>query len=226
MTTCKRQALSDSTKSKAIRFKRENNLTELSYESLSHALSSLGYTVTEYDKASNNDSVNVLITVHSLEQYTSTGQSFTFVDSFNKLIFLNGSGSDKEKLIALAHETGHIICGHSPTNNIIGIDVANNVEADRFAGYLLGLGTGGINKRILAIVAAVIVCAIIGGVIYWLNSYYGEYYVTEFGEKYHLKDCMYVKNAEHPRRFTMADYYSGKYEPCQVCEPEKEREQL
>lgn len=207
-------------KTKALRFKKDSNLAELSYESLSNALSALGYTVTEYNKSTDSDSVNALIDVHGLERYTSVGQSFTFVDNFNRLIFLNGSESDKDKLIALAHETGHIVCGHGSANNIMGADAADNTEADRFADYLLGLRAGGPNKKVLAAIAAVIICAVIGGIIFWLNSYYGDYYVTEFGEKYHLQECMYVQYAEHSRRFTMADYYSGKYEPCLVCNPE------
>ena len=206
-----------SIESKAHDFKRQHKLTELTYDSLSDTLSTLGYSIVEYG-ALNSESVKSLISVHGLERYT-VSRSFTFTDSFNKLIFLDSSLSEKDKLIYLAHEAGHIVCGHS-----IDATGAENKDADLFADYLLGLHTTGKKTKVLVGIVLVIVIITVALIIFWLNSYYGEYYVTEFGEKYHLKDCMYVENAEHPRRFTMADYYSGKYEPCQVCEPEKDGE--
>jgi hypothetical protein len=50
--------------------------------------------------------------------------------------------------------------------------------------------------------------------------YYGEYYVSKNGTKYHEKDCMTIKDRSHTRRLTEKDYYSGEYEHCQVCLPE------
>ena len=52
------------------------------------------------------------------------------------------------------------------------------------------------------------------------NAYYGEYYITESGEKYHKEDCIFVKDKKNVERLTETDYYSGEYEPCQICLPE------
>ena len=52
------------------------------------------------------------------------------------------------------------------------------------------------------------------------NSYYGEYYITENGTKYHEKDCMIIKDKNNTQRLTKSDYESGDYEPCQVCLPD------
>ena len=51
------------------------------------------------------------------------------------------------------------------------------------------------------------------------NSYYGEYYITETGEKYHKKDCIFIKDKRKVERLTESDYYSGEYDPCQICLP-------
>ena len=52
--------------------------------------------------------------------------------------------------------------------------------------------------------------------------YEGEYYVTMHGEKYHLENCVTIQEHE-TRRLTKEDVESGKYEPCSVCLPEKNK---
>jgi len=42
-------------------------------------------------------------------------------------------------------------------------------------------------------------------------------YVTDYGEKYHLKDCQYLKYSRHA--IDLADAVSSYYSPCSVCQP-------
>jgi hypothetical protein len=49
------------------------------------------------------------------------------------------------------------------------------------------------------------------------KTYYGEYYVTENGEKYHDEDCIYIKDKSNVHRLTIEEYESGEFEPCQIC---------
>ena len=53
------------------------------------------------------------------------------------------------------------------------------------------------------------------------KSYYGEYYVTESGEKYHIEDCPVIKDKTNTHRLTIEEFESGKYEPCHICMPEE-----
>jgi hypothetical protein len=71
---------------------------------------------------------------------------------------------------------------------------------------------------IIAIALAVIIPITVSGI--QSRSYYGEYYVSKSGTKYHEKDCMTIKGRSNVRRLTEKDYYSGDYEPCHVCLPE------
>lgn len=54
------------------------------------------------------------------------------------------------------------------------------------------------------------------------KKYYGEYYITSTGNKYHDKDCGYVKGKDNIERLTVEQYESGEYEPCGKCLPSEE----
>ncbi len=51
------------------------------------------------------------------------------------------------------------------------------------------------------------------------KTYYGEYYVTETGSKYHEKNCMFVKDKNSVCRLIEEEFQSGDYEPCKTCLP-------
>ena len=136
-----------------------------------------------------------------------------------------------EKLYALAHEEGHIAFGHLCNGACGGNVVEEEYVANEFAHYLLNpplwlkaVVTIKSHKKqsfwivVIALVLAIAIPVTVN--IIQSQSYYGEYYVTENGTKYHEKDCMIIKDRSHTRRLTEKDYYSGDYEPCQVCLPE------
>ena len=49
--------------------------------------------------------------------------------------------------------------------------------------------------------------------------YTDNYYRTETGTKYHLRDCMYIKDKTDVYRLTREEFESGEYEPCGACIP-------
>lgn len=51
--------------------------------------------------------------------------------------------------------------------------------------------------------------------------YMDDLYRTETGSKYHLRDCMYIEDKTDVYRLTQEEFYSGKYEPCEACMPDK-----
>ena len=67
-----------------------------------------------------------------------------------------------------------------------------------------------------------VLCAVVMGVVHneRQRSYYGEYYITNSGHKYREAECIFVKDKSNVERLTKEDYYSGEYEPCQICLPE------
>ena len=49
------------------------------------------------------------------------------------------------------------------------------------------------------------------------SSYYGNYYVTESGERYHQKNCNSIKDSKEISRLTWEDFKSRRYTACQIC---------
>lgn len=47
-------------------------------------------------------------------------------------------------------------------------------------------------------------------------------YITESGQKYHKKNCRYVRNKEIEINLSRALY--DKYDPCKVCDPPRKKD--
>ena len=71
----------------------------------------------------------------------------------------------------------------------------------------------------VAILALLVTAGIVLSKIQTEKSYYGEYYITESGNKYHEKDCIFVKDKTNTHRMTIEEFESGEYEPCGICLP-------
>lgn len=198
------------------------------YSTLCEAVEKQGYTVVEFNNISNSENVRTLVEALKLTQNILYSKGFTYANSNYRIVFVNESLSEEEKLIILSHEQGHIYLGHLACAAVIGKDVTEEYEANEFAHYLLN--PGGSAKAVQALkkhkkaaagaaaLLAVIICAVCAaGVFHAKNIYYGEYYVTASGTKYHTKDCSFVSGKKNIHRFTKEEYESGDYEPCQVC---------
>ena len=49
------------------------------------------------------------------------------------------------------------------------------------------------------------------------QNYYGEYYLTLTGSKYHVKQCIHIEGKTNVHRMTIDEFESGEYAPCRVC---------
>ena len=116
------------------------------------------------------------------------------------------------------------------TSPIIGRDVQDEYEANEFAHYLLNPSTSAKAKNSLrqhrkaaciSVVVLVLLASLFTGLCYTNKekTYYGEYYITATGNKYHERDCIFVKDKTNVHRMTVEEYESGDYEPCKVCLP-------
>lgn len=160
------------------------------------------------------------------------GKTFTYKNRNVKLVFVNDQLNADEKKYALAHELGHIACEHLSNGSCSESSIKQEHEANEFAHYILYAPvttkihiTFAQNKRlvlslsvclVVLLLAIPIVCHIVK-----VQSYYGEYYVTENGEKYHKGNCIFIKDKKNVERLTEKQYYAGEYEPCQICLPNK-----
>lgn len=222
--------LNNSVKKLAHDFCKKHNVQKPSYESMSNIADVMGYTVVEFNFIYNDDPVAVLIEKLKLDEAILREKGFTYVDSRQRLIFINEDLSIDEKLLVLTHEIGHVICNHFSHINIIGLDVQEENQANEFAHYVLSPGwqESAIrylrrHKAIGYIALIIFIITIAVGILAThqrLNQrYYGEYYITESGQKYHERECIFVRDKDNVHRLTEDEYESGNYEPCQICLP-------
>ena len=214
----------------ATRFRSQYIKEQLTLDGIKEVLRNQGYTIIEFNHIFNDEDVATVIDELHLLSMIDKSKGFTYVDRNHRLVFLHEDLSNEEKLLVLAHEEGHIFCKHFHHSPIIGVDVEEEYEANEFAHYILNpsvISEVGEqikrHKRVTIAVAIVLVFCLVGG-IGWSHiakerTYYGEYYVTSSGNKYHEKDCIFVKNKTDVRRLTEEEFESGEYEACQVCLP-------
>ena len=129
-------------KKKAQSFLKEYGLQNVTLENLRSAIQKQGYTIVEYNNIFNGENVAALIGALGLENFCEGSKGFTYADTKRRLVFLHEDLSDKEKLMILAHEEGHIYCNHLTSTPVLGCDVIEEHEANEFAQYLLNQGLG------------------------------------------------------------------------------------
>lgn len=200
-------------------------ISKVTLPDIKRIIESQGFVIIRFNGLGNQPDVDSLLTCLDLQSIAARSRGFTYVDSHFRLVFIHESLSDDEMLAVLAHEEGHIYCGHMQYNSIIGQDIKEEMEATEFAICIMEE-----HKAIEAeiwlrshrwltstIALLVIVFSI---VIVKYNEYKAEpHYVTATGTKYHREACIFLKGKENVRSITRAEEKSGDFEPCKVCLP-------
>ena len=218
-------------KANAYRLKKEFKIAKVTYQRICEILIKQGYEIVFFNAIYNIPDVDNLITALNLTDLIKDRKGFTYADSKHRIIFLNEDLSEQEKLLILLHEEGHIYCGHLNEKTVIGRDVIQEYEANEFVHYLLNESVWQkikrfivVRKKTFSIVSIVLVLLMVIGVVIGCvakeKSYYGEYYITHAGNKYHEKECIFVKNKGTTSRLTKEQFESREYEPCGTCLPD------
>ena len=212
----------------ASRLLKKYSISRPSLDDLIQIAGANGYEIIDYSLSNNPTNVTTLLHELSLEQLAATRRAFVFKRGEIRLLFVCDSMTSSEKRYAIAHELGHIVMGHLKNGLCNDAEIEEEYEANEFAHYLLrpGFAARGavwvrrhqaISILIVVFVALGIAAIPVTAMILKEQSYYGEYYITENGEKYHDKKCTIIKGKANVRRLTKEDYESGKYQPCQIC---------
>ena len=180
-----------------------------------------GYEIIDFEPGS--PSAESLFKELSLNEAVCSQDAFLYTNHDVKLLFLKDSLDADEKRVAAAHELGHIVCGHSQTKP----SVKEEYEANEFVHYFLNPPVRLCirNKiachkgRTIAIVLTIAILMVGGIFIYRsaIDQKYSPYYVTSFGKKYHLRNCIQINSKTNTRRITKEELATGNYEPCDSC---------
>lgn len=225
--------MNEPAKTKAKLFLKRHSMKVVDYSSLSEAAEKLGYTIVGFHNACNDEDVSVVINELGLQNAILHSKGFTYADSNYRLIFVNEDLNENEKIMVMSHELGHIECGHITEKSVFGDDVRQECEANEFSLYLLNhtkekMSFFRRNKKLLIALASLSVAILVLFLLFLhyrnksadvLN--YSEYYITATGDKYHVKNCGYVKNKSDAKAFSKEAFESGKYSPCTKCIPQE-----
>ena len=214
-------------KKQATEFKRKYKLKTITSKSLCGALNEQGYTVIEFNGIADSEDVTALRDALGIGKWMSQSRCFTYRDDKFRLVFIHEDLTEEERILALAHEEGHIWNDHLVRDSILGNDVVQEHQANEFAHYLIKDRNGKRRRTYIALIlcAALIVAGVSIG-IFIKNKhdeavYIEDLYRTETGSKYHLRNCMYLKDKTDVYRLTKEEFYSGEYEPCEACKPDE-----
>lgn len=212
-------------KRRADEFKRKYSLKTINSADLWEALTAQGYTLVEFNSIENKEDVTSLIEALQLEDQIARSKCFTYQNDKYRIVFIHEDLNDEERTIVLAHEEGHIWNGHLSANNVLGTDVIQEYEANEFAHHLLKDKTGKKKRTKVTVVILTLILLLTVGTGMFLKQnhdkavYTDDLYRTETGGKYHVRDCMYIKDKTNVYRLTQEEFDSGEYEPCGACKP-------
>lgn len=224
--------MSKKIKSKVRKFINKHLLYDVDFVGLKKAAEENGFTIVEYNSIINDADVSTIIEELNLEKSILCSRGFTYVDKNYRLIFVNADLNNEEKTLVLVHELGHIECEHFNMSSIIGKDVRQEYEANEFAHYLLNrnkiqkiVNLLSCHKRVVFIIGLLIFTTLLSLGIYQgikkEQSYMVNYYITSTGNKYHRKDCIFVKERTSVKRLSKEEFKNGYYEACDMCLPDK-----
>ncbi len=217
-------------KKKANQFISQFNITQITSESLINAIEKCGYKVIRFRPYVNKDNVHDLMEKLDILEFASGEKAFTYIDANNRFVFLSKDLSEEECCILLSHEAGHVYLKHIGSKLVLGQDIISEYEANEFSHYLLNndlprkIRTA-IKKNktaylIAAIASAVLICSVLISVNVFLPGNNSLYYVSESGEKYHRKSCIYIKGKNNLKQYTLSELKQMDYSHCKVCIPD------
>lgn len=196
-------------------------LKQPTLEDIIFLVGSNGYEIIDFEPGS--PSAEKLFQELALNEAVCSQDAFLYTNHDVKLLFVKDSLDADEKRVAIAHELGHIVCGHSQTKP----SVKEEYEANEFVHYFLNpslrlrfqnMTTR--HKWRTAVIILAIVILIVGGIFIYrsvIDQKYSPYYVTSSGKKYHLRNCVQINSKTNIRRITKEELATGNYEPCDSC---------
>lgn len=208
-------------------FKKKYKIKKIDSDVLIDILNKQGYTVVEFNGIDDTEDVTEVVDALNLAEYIRVNRCFTYFSDKHRLVFINENLNEDEKTVVLAHEQGHIWNGHFSSKSVIGHDVMQEYQANEFEHYLLKDKSADLRKKRRIICICLLVVSFVIGLYWFIEKkrekaiYTDDFYRTESGTKYHIKECMYIKDKTDVYRLTKEEFDSGIFEPCEACMPDR-----
>ena len=190
------------------------NIKKVDYVRAKQYLERNGWTVVRY----NTPKGNVIVDKLGLREYVNRTDGFVYEMNCLKYVFINGQLSDKDKLITLLHETGHI----ELEQDLSLPDKTDEVNAWHFVYEVLYFKTNTFKKIISFVLTAALTALAIftcHSLLCKVETLNQNVYVTHSGKRYHTEDCYFVRNKD---TLSMELKEAQKqYKPCVFCNPNK-----
>lgn len=205
-------------KSMVKQFKREykvpRKLTSMYLESV---LDKMGVLLVEYSQYINEPDVETLLrSIHKLD-IAKTVDSFYHIDKAKKIVFVKEGLNEKDRVMLLLHEIGHIYCDNTIIRNSIqNTGPQKEKAANDFMNYILKSKSS--NKAIIVTAIILSLSMITSSFYYYNNILQQTVYITQYGNKYHRSDCSYIQSRE-VREITLFEAEKLNLAPCKVCKP-------
>lgn len=205
-------------KSMAKQFKREykvpRKLTSMYLESV---LDKMGALIVEYSQYINEPDVESLLrSIHKLD-IAKTVDSFYHIDKSKKIVFIKEGLNEKDKIMLLLHEIGHIYCDNTIIRNAVqNTGPQKEKAANEFMNYILKSKSS--HKTIIITAIVISISLIVLSFYHYNNILQQTVYVTQYGNKYHRIDCSYIQGHE-VREITLYEAKKLNLDPCKICKP-------
>ncbi len=235
-----------SPKSEALKILFKNKLYSLNnYNDLRQIIESNQFTIIEYKKHTNSESVSELIKILRVENEIEQNDSFLYINKNLRFVFVNADIADEDKCALLRHELGHICDPDLKSTDAQNSRIKREEFANEFSCYAKRPGIClkiyvFLIKKWKILLAAMALLASILGFTFIINTLMIEpvkpvttlestfvnsdstYYVTSAGKKYHKKHCIIIKYKNNLTEMKLNDAIKDGYKPCSICNPQKE----
>ena len=228
-------------KQKALKILLQNKLYSLTdYNDLQRIIESNRFAIIEYKKNTNSESVSELIKKLRVEKEVEHNDSFLYLTSNLKFLFINANVSVEDKCALLRHELGHISDPNFKNGDASYSKIKREEFANEFSFYIKNPGIGFklklfiikkwklIVSMIVLIACVLVLSAMIKSLIIQQTKPLtgdistseisdGTYYVTSAGKKYHQKHCIVIKYKNNLTEMTLSEVINAGYKPCLIC---------
>lgn len=162
-----------------------------------------------------------------LEEYADSHQAFTVSHGKRKIVFINIKAQDK--LCSLLHETAHILLGHLKEDERISNKREQELQAEAFTYFVLNYKKPKVLPIIVSCLCGIMLVLLgiytvpngtavdVASDVSPIDIIESNVYVTPMGEKYHRKDCFYIRDKDC-MELTVQEAEKN-YDACLVCNP-------